>query len=379
MSTLISIIIPTYNRANDVQRAIDSALAQTHQPCEVIIVDDGSTDTTPDLLTQYGQRIRALRQYNQGRSAARNTGLKLARGEYVIFLDSDDALLPDMAGTQLTALQQHPQMAFVHGQAWMTDPYGQRLDPPILMGAPLDPAQPPFASLVMGQSLLLNTALIRRAALESVGPFEEGLEVSEDWDLWLRLAAKFEVGYTAGAIALCANDTAGYVERLARYNVQERTPYIIDRAFTYIAPDSPLHVLRSRALARAWIQWGGCVEFALQHADLSLKYLRRAQREYPGSQTDIEVIPRGVAQFATWYQVNGAAFIRAFFQGLPQEFAVWRSLQNTTLTLYYAKQAQLAWHQKRYLHVLRTLCAAILTNPSSFGWAIQQLWRRRTV
>jgi hypothetical protein len=287
--------------------------------------------------------------------------------------------MPGMAETQLAHLQQHPQMAFVHGQAWMTNPRGKLIDPPVLMGAPLDPTQPPFASLVMGQSLLLNTALIRRSALQTVGNFEAGLDVSEDWDLWLRLAAKFEVGFTAGALALCANDTAGYVERLARYNVQEMTPYIIERAFTYLAPDSSLHNLRPRALARARVQWGGCVEFALHHADRCWGYLRQAQTEYPGLLTDMQVVPRGVAQFATWYQVDGAAFIRAFFRGLPQEFAKWRSLRNTTLTLYYAKQAQLAWHQKRYMHVLRTLCAAILTNPWSFGWTIQQLWRRRTV
>jgi len=377
MSTLISIIIPTYNRVSDVQRAIDSALAQTHQPCEVIVVDDGSTDATPELLAGYGPRLRSLRQENQGRSAARNEGLKIARGEYVVFLDSDDALLPHMAETQLAYLQVHPQMAFVHGQAWMTDAGGKRTEPPVLMGASLDPTRPPFASLVMGQSLLLHTALIRRSALDSVGDFEVGLDVSEDWDLWLRLAARYDVGFTSGALALCASDTAGYVERLARYNVQQQTPYIIGRAFTYLAADSPLQLLRPRALARAWVQWGGCVEFALQHPDLSLEYLRRAQGEYPDLLTDMEVVPRGIAQFATWYQTDGAAFIRAFFAQLPPEFSKWKPLQNPTLVLYYAKHAQLAWHQKRYIDILRTLLKAIFTSPSALAWAIGQLWRRR--
>ena len=379
MSTLISIIIPTYNRADEVVRAIESGLAQTHQPCEVIVVDDGSTDATPEQIARYGQRIQAVRQANQGRSAARNSGLRMARGEYVIFLDSDDALLPSMAATQLAHLQKHPHMAFAHGQAWMTDLQGRLVVPPVLMGAPLDPTQPPFASLVMGQTPLLHTALIRRSALEAVGDFEEGLEVSEDWDLWLRLAAQYDVGFTPGPLALCASDTAGYVERLGRYNVQKYTPEIIARAFTYLPAVSPLHNLRPRALARAWVQWGGCVEFALQHLELSWDHLRKAQQQYPELLKDIEVIPRGVAQFATWYQVDGAAFIKSFFRQLPPEFASWRSLKYMTLTLYHLKQAHLAWHQKRYWNVLSTVGRALWNNPSALGWAFGQLWRRRTI
>jgi hypothetical protein len=187
------------------------------------------------------------------------------------------------------------------------------------------------------------------------------------------------VGYTSGAIALCASDTAGYVERLARYNVQQHTPNLIARAFTYLPGDSSLQALRPRALARALVQWGGCVEFATQHLEKSWDYLRRAQNEYPDLLKDIEVIPRGVAQFATWYQVDGAAFIRRLFAQLPSEFAAWRPLAKVTLTLYFAKQAHLAWHQKRYGNVLRSVFMAVWSNPAALGWAFGQLWRRRTV
>jgi glycosyltransferase involved in cell wall biosynthesis len=379
MSTLVSIIVPTYNRAHEVQRAIDSALAQTYQPCEVIVVDDGSTDETPNLLAQYGVQLKAVRQNNQGRSVARNTGIKTARGEYIVFLDSDDELLPHMVETQLAYLLQQPHTAFVHGQAWMIDMEGRLKEPRILMGAPLDPTQPPFASLVMGQSLLINTALIRRSALDSVGYFEEGLEVSEDWDLWLRLAAKYDVGYTPGAVALCSNDTTGYVERLARYHVQKRTPYIITRAFTYLSPDSSLHSLRSRAIARAQVQWGGCVEFALGNMEQSFEYLHQAQNEYPHLLNDLEVLPRGVSQFATWYVVDGGAFIRSFFAHLPVELGELRTLRSVTLALYYFKQAHLYWHQRRYIKVLKIILTVGLTNPSALRWTIDQAFRRQKV
>src|SRR5690242_12522755 len=88
----VSVIIPTFNRAALVTQAIDSALSQTHAPDEIVVVDDGSTDATPELLAQYGPTIRVVRQENRGRSAARNAGIQNSRGDLILFLDSDDVL-----------------------------------------------------------------------------------------------------------------------------------------------------------------------------------------------------------------------------------------------------------------------------------------------
>src|SRR2546423_7727277 len=95
MNVTVSVVVPAYNYARYLPQAIDSALGQTHPPLEVIVVDDGSTDDTPRVLDAYGDRIRAVRQANQGAGAARNAGIAVARGEYVAFLDSDDLWRPD--------------------------------------------------------------------------------------------------------------------------------------------------------------------------------------------------------------------------------------------------------------------------------------------
>src|SRR5437763_447547 len=106
----VSVIIPAYNFARYVPEAIDSVLAQTYAPFEVIVVDDGSTDDTPKVLAAYGNRIRAIRQVNQGVAAARNTGLAAAGGEYVAFIDSDDTWEPRKLQLQMDRFDADPDL-----------------------------------------------------------------------------------------------------------------------------------------------------------------------------------------------------------------------------------------------------------------------------
>ncbi len=102
---LVSVIIPTYNRARTIERAVNSVLAQTWKEVEVIVVDDGSTDQTSEVLKVYGDKIRVIHQQNGGASAARNTGIKAATGEIISFLDSDDEWLPSKTERQVKLLQ----------------------------------------------------------------------------------------------------------------------------------------------------------------------------------------------------------------------------------------------------------------------------------
>ena len=123
----VSVIIPTYNRANLVCRAIDSALAQTHPDIEIIVVDDGSTDDTAERLAIYDQRIRVIRQPNAGVGAARNSGIALAGGEFIAFLDSDDDWLPWKLSAQIAAFQQRPELQFTCTDAMVIDRDGKFL------------------------------------------------------------------------------------------------------------------------------------------------------------------------------------------------------------------------------------------------------------
>ncbi len=186
---MISVILPTYNRAGFLERAMGSVLAQ-RCPCgELIVVDDGSTDETPALVARLAARspiaVRSLHQENRGAAAARNTGIGAARGEFLAFLDSDDWWLPKKLELQAAVLQANPGKLIAHTrEIWFR--HGQRVnqkkkhDPP-----DGDIFLPSLAMCVVGMS----TVMVRRQLFERYGLFDETLPCCEDYELWLRVGA----------------------------------------------------------------------------------------------------------------------------------------------------------------------------------------------
>ena len=192
---LVSAIIPTYNRAKTIERAVNSVLGQSWQPIEVIVVDDGSTDETTRTLAQYGDRIRLIRQKNQGSSAAKNAGIRAARGEIITFLDSDDAWLPEKTERQVKLLQAtkssgvnccigNARMEFARRS--ITSFEAARLYPKVSEGIWSNPEE-----ILTNRFLLFNqVAAVRREALEQTGYFRQDLlyGLNEDYDLAMRLS-----------------------------------------------------------------------------------------------------------------------------------------------------------------------------------------------
>ena len=188
-----SIIIPTFNHAAYVAQAVESALDQSYEDCEVIVIDDGSTDATQSILANYGDRIVNVRQANAGLSAARNAGLSVARGEFVLFLDADDWIPPQKIMVQLPYLEDHDELGLTYS-AWQdVDSDGCHV---------LCEVHPRRAGIVL-EALLrreffltVGSALVRRSCLNEVGNFDPSLRAAEDMDLWLRIArAGFPFGY----------------------------------------------------------------------------------------------------------------------------------------------------------------------------------------
>jgi glycosyltransferase involved in cell wall biosynthesis len=190
----VSIIIPTYNRKHFVTDAIDSCLAQTYPNCEIIVIDDGSTDGTEAFLRDtYGERIRYIYQANQGPAIARNIGISSANGEFIHFCDADDQLLPHKIETCVAYVQAHPDIAVVHTYYQFVAPDGK---------TPVDTTPFPqfgedlFCTLLRltGNHILISSTMIRKAALDDVGMFahDPDYRSAEDWDLFLRLSAKYK-------------------------------------------------------------------------------------------------------------------------------------------------------------------------------------------
>jgi glycosyltransferase involved in cell wall biosynthesis len=190
---LVSVIIPTYNRAEMVCAAVDSVLKQTYPNIELIVVDDGSTDDTTDALMRYGSRLRLIHQDNSGPAAARNRGAEIADGDIIAFLDSDDLWLPDKIEKQLKALEHYGDSvpcclcnAFLESQ---TQPKTTSFDLAPLKVSSEQGLFTNVTGVLVTRSVLFNqAAAIRRWAWEQVGGFDESLTYMEDHDLAVRLS-----------------------------------------------------------------------------------------------------------------------------------------------------------------------------------------------
>jgi glycosyltransferase involved in cell wall biosynthesis len=192
---LVTAVIPTYNRADTVARAIDSVLGQTYPRIETIVVDDGSTDGTAAVLAGYGDRIRVVSQPNAGASAARNAGIRAASGEIVTFLDSDDRWLPAKTERQVDLLARAgPSVVCCICDTTMRYAGGRELrafEQSALAPGRAEAIWTNVLPVLATRFLLFNqAAAIRRPALLACGGFDEALWVMEDYDLALKLAAQ---------------------------------------------------------------------------------------------------------------------------------------------------------------------------------------------
>lgn len=177
-------VIPTYNHAKFLLTAVASVQTQSYRNFEIIVVDDGSTDGTPEVLRKRCQdAAHYIWQPNRGLAAARNTGLMACRGRYVVFLDADDRLLPHHFEVSLRAIRQFPEVAFVCGNLRT---FGSCEDFQHVHAC--EPSPDHYASLLRGCFIVnVGTCLFRRDALVEVGGFDERLAACEDWNLFLRI------------------------------------------------------------------------------------------------------------------------------------------------------------------------------------------------
>jgi glycosyltransferase involved in cell wall biosynthesis len=191
---VVSVIIPTYNRAVYLIEAIQSTLAQTYTDFEVIVVDDGSTDGTREALTHFiaNGTIRYFYQDNRGEAAARNKGIGEARGEYIAFLDSDDLFCPEHLARHVKYLALHPEVGLVHSDFSKFDQNGEDLgerDTTWFSGWIY-----PHILLYWSTLIAIDTVMVPCRVLEEIGGFDKSLRWATDLDMWRRIARRYPFG-----------------------------------------------------------------------------------------------------------------------------------------------------------------------------------------
>ena len=187
----ISVIIPTFNRHETLTRALNSVYAQTLQPREVLVIDDGSTDNTGDMVREQFPHCRYIYKENSGVSHSRNVGIQQSQGEWIALLDSDDEWLPGKLAAQAEELAKHPERRLCHSEEiWVRN--GVRVNQ---MKRHNKSGGWIFQQCLPLCAISPSASLIKRSLLDEVGLFDEALPVCEDYDLWLRICAREPVAY----------------------------------------------------------------------------------------------------------------------------------------------------------------------------------------
>jgi len=190
---LVSVIMATYNTSKYVGMAVESVLAQDYPAIEIIVVDDGSTDDTQVVLSKYlnDSRVKLVWQENARQAAARNRGLKEAKGVYIGFCDADNLWLPNKISRQIQCFNEHSDIAVVYGDIRLIDADGRALATPQVKR---------YSGKITGRLLIdnfvtFNTALVVRSALDEVGGFDSSQRMGDDYDLWLRISVNHTFQY----------------------------------------------------------------------------------------------------------------------------------------------------------------------------------------
>jgi glycosyltransferase involved in cell wall biosynthesis len=192
-SPLVSVVIPTYNAGHFIARCVESVLAQTYRPLEIIVVNDGSTDHTVAALAPYRSRIRYFYQENQGQSTARNRAIAESQGELIAFVDADDMWLPEKIARQVKALARSPRASLIHTDLFFLDnATGHKVHRADKKAEYVGNCA---GRMFMQNKVTISSVLVRKECLARAGMFDGTFRYVDDYEMWLRIAAFFDFGY----------------------------------------------------------------------------------------------------------------------------------------------------------------------------------------
>jgi glycosyltransferase involved in cell wall biosynthesis len=250
----VSIIIPTYQRAHLIGLTLESALRQTFTDYEIVVIDDGSTDNTAEVVHSIAPNARYIWQENVGIPEVLNVCVREARGEYISFLGSDDALAPTALEKEAAILDANPKVGLVHSAAWLMDEAGrltQLLRPPLARVSYVRSGFAEIADLLMSNHIVATTVMVRRRCFDECGFFDRRFGLYEDWNMWTRIFKRWDAAYVAEPLAFYRvhGGEAGSIFRkadprdLARYRRMHLDQVLGD-------PASGYRQLRRRAFAK---------------------------------------------------------------------------------------------------------------------------------
>ena len=330
---LVSIIIPTYNHAHFISEALNSCLEQTYPDIEIIVVDDGSTDNTQQVLKPYASKIKYIYQDNAGPAAARNNGARASNGSYLLFLDSDDWLSSEQINLQIIKLEKKPEYGLVYSAWKNVDETSKQI---------ISEVRPKIEGDVLKKLLLRElffspgAALIRKECFDNVGLFEEGKEFmrSEDTEMWVRIAAaNYPFAYL---------DEPLFFHRVVKNSLSHNYASHSQSEFARLEKffnrkDLDVTIMEIKPLAFSLIHFEYCAKYYnIKNLSEGQKHLRLAIKTYPQQIKNSDWVLEWLAGYSLDPAVeNPEYFIKNFFSNLPKEAESIKKLHKKALGRYH--------------------------------------------
>lgn len=376
----MSVIVPTYNHARYLPEAINSVLQQSFQDYEVIVVDDGSTDNTRDVVAEFtDKRIHYIYQKNKGLAGARNTGLREARGEFVAFLDADDLYLPCKLEVQVRFLTENPDYGFVAGGWNYIDHDGK-----IIGGYnpwPHPPDELSIESWLYGCRVNPVAVFVCRSWVEKVGGFDESLRQVEDWDMWSRLAyAGCKMGWVDGVV--CSyRYSPGQMTKNAAVQTQSGVQ-MLDKFFSQKGIPEELLSQKNQIYSRQYLL-GAWREFAVGQIEDGGESLERAIDYDPRLRTawDQDQLKRLIYTAENpAFNLDGIKYGESIFNNLPENAAALRARRRWVMGQIGLITFYKAYKNREWKQVQRSALTVAINDPVNLfnRGAISIVWQSMT-
>jgi glycosyltransferase involved in cell wall biosynthesis len=326
--TLVSVIIPAYNQGCYLGQAIKSVLDQSYHNLEVIVVDDGSTDDTQQVVKGFcDDRVHYIHQENRGLSGARNTGIRASKGNFLSYLDADDEFLPEALALLTYVLTKSPQIGLVAGQSIRIDDNGHSLGEKVIGRIPKD-----LTRLLLHNPVQVCNVLVRREWMDQVGFFDESLRAYEDWDLWLRLAKAgcpmISIENTVALYRVHDSQMTLEVERM-----RQATFTVLDKIYNDPCLPESWEALKDKAYSRAYLRSAGSALRIDQFSDV-MTYLSEAVRLDPDLlANDAKPLAR---RFSAWTDdpriINKLGYLESLYENLPKNLMIMKHRKHRDLS-----------------------------------------------
>lgn len=357
----VSVVISTFNRSTLLREAIDSVLAQTYPAIEIIVTDDCSTDDTAAVVATYGSRVRYIRtERNSGQAVTRNTGLRAATGDYLCFLDDDDAFLPAKIEKQVRLLDARPDAGFALCRYYHTDEHGHRLQRSALM-----PEGALLKQLVQGCFIsTISIPLVRRECMQRIGELDATLPTSTDFDLWLRIS---RAGFHAVAVQEVLTTYRLHLNNLTRdaSRLERGGTANLDKLFAN--PDLPDDVVAVKDQAYANMRvWISSLYYNAGQWEGGIRNLAAACALDSGLRGAKEFCDRLVYMALDARMSDPVRFTTGVLEHLPAPLSVAPVLRNRTMAWVHFGVALRAYRDGAINDAQQHVQAAIKLDPSIF-------------